>query len=176
MALLLEPFVSSELSIERDEAAQILRLVKDDPKRSATLEVRGVCVCICVHVCVGVHMCACVSVCVCVCVCMCVCVCSTVKWLQPLSCTAQRCDYLMPHPCFKTPQQSCSVWTAVRKERMLQSISTLTRDFDNLLGGGIEPRKLTEFCGAPGAGKTQLACVHVYVCANEADQPGLLCC
>eukprot|EP00043_Microstomoeca_roanoka_P009415 m.89426 g.89426 ORF g.89426 m.89426 type:complete len:96 (-) comp14577_c0_seq5:120-407(-) len=26
-----------------------------------------------------------------------------------------------------------------------------------MLGGGIEPRKLTEFCGAPGAGKTQLA-------------------
>ncbi|EGD72364.1 hypothetical protein PTSG_00384 [Salpingoeca rosetta] len=53
--------------------------------------------------------------------------------------------------------ESSTVFSGLRREEQLHSLSTLTRDFDELLGGGIEPRKLTEFCGAPGAGKTQLA-------------------
>eukprot|EP00039_Didymoeca_costata_P003433 m.67672 g.67672 ORF g.67672 m.67672 type:complete len:355 (+) comp11906_c0_seq4:140-1204(+) len=41
-------------------------------------------------------------------------------------------------------------------ERKRPSIVTLCPEWDALLGGGIPLMKLSEFCGAPGVGKTQL--------------------
>ncbi|EGG20183.1 putative DNA repair protein [Cavenderia fasciculata] len=38
-----------------------------------------------------------------------------------------------------------------------QNIITFCRELDNMLGGGIPLQRITEFCGAPGVGKTQLA-------------------
>lgn len=35
-------------------------------------------------------------------------------------------------------------------------IITFSESLDNLLGGGVEARKITEFVGVPGIGKTQL--------------------
>ena len=35
-------------------------------------------------------------------------------------------------------------------------ISTFCSAFDTMLGGGVPLTKITEFCGAPGVGKTQL--------------------
>ena len=32
---------------------------------------------------------------------------------------------------------------------------------DEMLGGGVPLGKVTEFCGAPGIGKTQIRCVSV---------------
>ncbi|CAG8494092.1 3067_t:CDS:2 [Paraglomus brasilianum] len=41
------------------------------------------------------------------------------------------------------------------RERLAASISTSSNAIDNMLGGGVPIRKITEFCGAPGIGKTQ---------------------
>jgi RAD51-like protein 2 len=35
-------------------------------------------------------------------------------------------------------------------------ISTASAALDRLLGGGVAPGCVTEFCGVPGVGKTQL--------------------
>ena len=37
-----------------------------------------------------------------------------------------------------------------------QPIVTFSEQLDTLLGGGVVLGKMTEFCGAPGAGKTQI--------------------
>jgi len=37
-----------------------------------------------------------------------------------------------------------------------QPIVSFSEQLDNLLGGGVALGKMTEFCGAPGIGKTQL--------------------
>jgi predicted ATP-dependent serine protease len=37
-------------------------------------------------------------------------------------------------------------------------IITFSQSLDTLLGGGVEPKKITEFVGVPGIGKTQLGC------------------
>jgi DNA repair protein RadA len=50
------------------------------------------------------------------------------------------------------------------KRKNIGKISTGSMNFDNLLGGGIETKSITEICGEYGTGKTQLchtACVMV---------------
>jgi DNA repair protein RadA len=50
------------------------------------------------------------------------------------------------------------------KRKNIGRISTGSKNFDNLLGGGIETKSITEVCGEYGTGKTQLchtACVTV---------------
>ena len=37
-----------------------------------------------------------------------------------------------------------------------QPIVTFSEQLDTLLGGGVPAGKTTEFCGAPGVGKTQI--------------------
>lgn len=52
-------------------------------------------------------------------------------------------------------------WSEEAKDR---SIITLCKKLDVSLGGGVPVRVITEFCGAPGTGKTQLClqlCVNV---------------
>ena len=44
----------------------------------------------------------------------------------------------------------------LREEQALPSIITFSESLDEMLGGGIPLRKITEFCGAPGVGKTQM--------------------
>lgn len=42
------------------------------------------------------------------------------------------------------------------KEQQRKSIVTFSIELDKLLGGGIRTGQITEFCGAPGVGKTQI--------------------
>ncbi|XP_055848074.1 DNA repair protein RAD51 homolog 3 [Episyrphus balteatus] len=52
-------------------------------------------------------------------------------------------------------------WSEEAKDR---SIITLCKQLDACLGGGVPPKVITEFCGAPGTGKTQMClqlCVNV---------------
>ena len=52
--------------------------------------------------------------------------------------------------------------TIYYKRKNIGKISTGSKNFDNLLGGGIETKSITEICGEYGTGKTQLchtACV-----------------
>lgn len=41
-------------------------------------------------------------------------------------------------------------------ERGSRRIITFCAALDGILGGGVAPRQLTELCGGPGIGKTQL--------------------
>jgi len=54
--------------------------------------------------------------------------------------------------------------TLYHKRKNIGKISTGSKNFDHLLGGGIETKSITELCGEYGTGKTQLchtACVTV---------------
>ena len=44
----------------------------------------------------------------------------------------------------------------LQEEHGLQAIVTFSEALDELLGGGVPLTKITEFCGAPGIGKTQM--------------------
>jgi predicted ATP-dependent serine protease len=58
--------------------------------------------------------------------------------------------------------RTVSVWELFEKEKI--NISTGSAELDLLLGGkGLEEGRLTEVCGLPGMGKTQLAQVVVDV-------------
>ena len=58
----------------------------------------------------------------------------------------------------------CSALELLQREQAEGSIVTFCAAIDEMLGGGVALGKLTEFCGAPGLGKTQLRCVCVCVC------------
>mmetsp|Transcript_37411 Transcript_37411/g.62981 ORF Transcript_37411/g.62981 Transcript_37411/m.62981 type:complete len:355 (+) Transcript_37411:330-1394(+) len=44
----------------------------------------------------------------------------------------------------------------LQEERARISITTMCPELDELLGGGVAPGEITEFCGVPGIGKTQI--------------------
>lgn len=50
----------------------------------------------------------------------------------------------------------------LQEEQSMQSIVTFSEKLDSMLGGGIPLCKITEFCGAPGIGKTQM-CMQLAV-------------
>jgi len=52
-----------------------------------------------------------------------------------------------------------------------RAVTTLCKPLDKILNGGIPLKQLTEVCGAPGAGKTQL-CIQVSVCASIPKDVG----
>ncbi|TPX71167.1 hypothetical protein SpCBS45565_g01351 [Spizellomyces sp. 'palustris'] len=62
---------------------------------------------------------------------------------------------------------SISALEALARERRRLSISTFSKAFDSMLGGsGVPTGRVTEVCGAPGMGKTQLGmqlCVNVQI-------------
>ncbi|MCL7041292.1 hypothetical protein MKW94_029726 [Papaver nudicaule] len=49
-----------------------------------------------------------------------------------------------------------NAWDMLREEDMLRRITTSCGDLDNILGGGISCKEVTEIGGVPGIGKTQL--------------------
>ncbi|XP_022146886.1 DNA repair protein RAD51 homolog 3 isoform X2 [Momordica charantia] len=49
-----------------------------------------------------------------------------------------------------------TAWDMLHKEQLVPRITTSCADLDNLLGGGISSREVTEIGGVPGVGKTQL--------------------
>ena len=55
-----------------------------------------------------------------------------------------------------TAAPSQSAWELLQQEQSLPSIVTFCAKLDEVLGGGIALRKVTEICGAPGIGKTQM--------------------
>lgn len=52
-----------------------------------------------------------------------------------------------------------SAMELLKAEQLLGSVVTFCAKVDSMLGGGVSLGKVTEFCGAPGVGKTQLWCV-----------------
>ena len=46
---------------------------------------------------------------------------------------------------------------------MSNSVSTQIHALDQILGDGLMVGEITEVCGEPGIGKTQFACVIVFV-------------
>nr|GEU94936.1 DNA repair protein RAD51 homolog 3 [Tanacetum cinerariifolium] len=49
-----------------------------------------------------------------------------------------------------------SAWDMLQEEEVLVRITTSCADLDNILGGGISCKEVTEIGGVPGIGKTQL--------------------
>merc|ERR1740124_909097 len=58
--------------------------------------------------------------------------------------------------------------------RKKMSIITFSKSIDNILGGGISLGELTEVCGLPGAGKTQLG-MQLCVNTNLPQEFGGVC-
>lgn len=52
--------------------------------------------------------------------------------------------------------QSCTAFAKAQKEQSTMGIVTFSQKIDNMLGDGIPMGKITEFCGVPGVGKTQM--------------------
>eukprot|EP00055_Hartaetosiga_balthica_P015612 m.93501 g.93501 ORF g.93501 m.93501 type:complete len:327 (-) comp8912_c0_seq1:138-1118(-) len=67
------------------------------------------------------------------------------------------------------------VWVPLSEETQARTITTLVESFDDLLNGGIETKRVTEICGAPGAGKTQFSIQMVVNCQLPLDKGGLDC-
>uniref|UniRef100_A0A0B6YUW2 DNA repair protein RAD51 homolog 3 n=1 Tax=Arion vulgaris TaxID=1028688 RepID=A0A0B6YUW2_9EUPU len=57
---------------------------------------------------------------------------------------------------------SKSAFDLLQEEQDLRPIVTLSESLDDLMGGGVPLCKITEFCGAPGVGKTQM-CMQLAV-------------
>ncbi|CAB4446101.1 unnamed protein product [Rhizophagus irregularis] len=76
----------------------------------------------------------------------------------------------------KNKVTSISASEALQQERKLCPISTSCEAMDQMLGGrGVPVGKITEFCGAPGMGKTQLGmqlCVNVQIPQNLSGPEG----
>lgn len=51
---------------------------------------------------------------------------------------------------------STNAFDLLQQEQSAGSIVTFCEKFDDMLGGGVQVGKITEFCGAPGIGKTQI--------------------
>ncbi len=61
----------------------------------------------------------------------------------------------------------------LQKRKEIGKLSTGAESFDDLLGGGIETRSITEFYGEFGSGKTQLAHQLAVNATQPIDQGGL---
>ncbi|XP_064620784.1 DNA repair protein RAD51 homolog 3-like isoform X3 [Lineus longissimus] len=58
--------------------------------------------------------------------------------------------------------QSMTAFEMLQDEQFQQNIVTFSEKLDELLGGGVPVTKITELCGAPGVGKTQI-CMQLSV-------------
>lgn len=56
----------------------------------------------------------------------------------------------------EAPKPAVSALERLKEEQSLPPIITFSEGLDNMLGGGVPLCKITEFCGAPGVGKTQM--------------------
>lgn len=67
-------------------------------------------------------------------------------------------------PVGRAPQsiRKCTALDLLEQEQSVGSIITFCSALDDLLGGGVPLTKVTEICGAPGVGKTQL-CMQLSV-------------
>ena len=55
-----------------------------------------------------------------------------------------------------TKHEGCTALELLNIEQDLDHIVTFSASIDGMLGGGVPVGKITEFCGSPGIGKTQL--------------------
>jgi RAD51-like protein 2 len=71
-----------------------------------------------------------------------------------------------------TPATSTAL--SLLQSQSTRSIITFSKSVDNMLGGGVSFGEVTEVCGLPGAGKTQLA-MQLCVNANLPENVGGVC-
>jgi len=82
-------------------------------------------------------------------------VCAADPIIGPPTCPSQD-DAVLDSPSAPIPT---SFLDRLRHERSQGSIVTFCAGLDDMLGGGVPLGKITEFCGAPGIGKTQMGYV-----------------
>ena len=156
-----------------------------------------VCMCLCPYMhhfmCLCACLCPCMHHCMCMCVCMCHCECVFVSMYALLH--VHVCLYVSLWVCVCvseagiTPEDalevlkivsgegwtaapSQSAWELLQQEQSLPSIVTFCAKLDEMLGGGIALRKVTEICGAPGIGKTQMGYDSQSWCKNVMSSFG----
>ena len=80
-----------------------------------------------------------------------------------------------PHTSHDTKQSSSlaghSALELLHQEKQQGSIVTFCARVDEMMGGGVALGKVTEFCGAPGLGKTQIRCVGVWSLSPPPPPP-----
>ena len=54
------------------------------------------------------------------------------------------------------PTRRLTALDLLEKEKNQGSIVTFCEELDEMLGGGVPVGKITELCGVPGVGKTQI--------------------
>ena len=62
---------------------------------------------------------------------------------------------------------SKNAYDLLQQEQSSGSIVTFCEQLDDMLGGGVPVGKITEFCGAPGVGKTQIGYVLTRKCFTD---------
>ena len=98
------------------------------------------------------------------------------SWISSSSSAIESRDYLptraddTPNACERTSRSPavenpatkyrvggpCSALDLLKLEEMQGHVVTFCAKIDEMLGGGVPVGKITEFCGAPGIGKTQI--------------------
>ncbi|KAJ3326431.1 DNA repair protein rad51c [Blyttiomyces sp. JEL0837] len=71
--------------------------------------------------------------------------------------------------------QSITAFQALQQEKARFAISTSSKQFDEMLGGGVQPGRVLELCGPPGVGKTQIVMQLAVNCqrpSNGEDDAG----
>ena len=53
-------------------------------------------------------------------------------------------------------REATTALEVLKREQEQTAIVTFCAGIDDMLGGGVQTGKITEFCGAPGIGKTQM--------------------
>ncbi|KAI8915265.1 RAD51-like protein c-like protein [Powellomyces hirtus] len=76
----------------------------------------------------------------------------------------------------RDPLVSVSALTALTRERQRSFVTTSCKAFDEMLGGsGVPAGRVTEICGAPGMGKTQIGmqlCVNAQILSSQGGEHG----
>ncbi|XP_072163522.1 DNA repair protein RAD51 homolog 3-like isoform X1 [Diadema setosum] len=67
--------------------------------------------------------------------------------------------------CNDKSQRTVTAFEMLRQDQSKPPIITFCEELDDMLGGGVPMGKITEICGAPGVGKTQL-CIQLSVDAQ----------
>ena len=81
-----------------------------------------------------------------------------VELAKEINCTNQEALHIIRtiHPKESPQIRGKSALELLHKEAEIYPIITFNSEIDALLGGGVPRGKITEFCGVPGVGKTQL--------------------
>ena len=87
--------------------------------------------------------------------------------------TEQKIDKIKDLCAKQLPQTFITATTVMQRRKHVLKTSTGCKEFDELLGGGIQTMSITEAFGEFRTGKTQLAHTMAVTCQLPIDQGGM---